>query len=41
MEHIHKIEYKYDDDLCGDVVLTHIEDNAKYIHELRRQKKYE
>lgn len=41
MKHIHKIEYEYDDDLCDDVALTHIEDSAKYIHDLRRQKKYE
>jgi len=41
MKYIHKIEYEYDDDLCDDVALTHIEDSAKYIHDLRRQKKYE
>jgi hypothetical protein len=41
MKHIHKIEYEYDDDLCDDVALTHIQDSAKYIHDLRRQKRYE
>jgi len=41
MQYIHKIEYEYDDDLCDDVALTHIEDSAKYIHDLRRQNRYE
>jgi hypothetical protein len=41
MQYIHKIEYEYDDDLCDNVALTHIEDSAKYIHDLRRQKRYE
>lgn len=34
LKHLHKIEYAYDD---GDVKpYSHIEDSAKYIHELRR-----
>ncbi len=41
MNHIVKIDYKYDEDLCDDVALTHIKDSAKYIHDLRRQKRYE
>ena len=41
MQYIHKIEYEYDDELCDDVALTHIEDSAKYIHDLRRKKRYE
>lgn len=41
MKHMSKIEYKYDDDLCDDVAYTHIEDSAKYIHDLRRQRRYE
>jgi len=41
MQYIHKIEYEYDDDLCDDVALTHIEDSAKYIHDLRRKNRYE
>jgi hypothetical protein len=40
MQYIHKIEYEYDD-LCDDVALTHIEDSAKYIHDLRRKNRYE
>ena len=41
MKHIRKIEYEYDDDLCDDVALTHIKDSAEYIHDLRRQIRYE
>ena len=38
LKHLHKIQHKYDNDLCDEVALTHIEDSAAYIHELRRQK---
>ena len=41
MQYIHKIEYEYDDNLCDEVALSHIEDSAKYIHDLRRKKRYE
>ena len=41
MKHIVKVDYEYDEELCDDVALTHIEDSAKYIHDLRRQKRYE
>jgi len=41
MQHIRKIEYNYDEDFCDNVALTHIEDSANYIHDLRRQKRYE
>lgn len=41
MKHLHKLEYEYDDDLCDEVALTHIEDSAKYVHDLRRKKTYE
>ncbi|HIP44424.1 MAG TPA: hypothetical protein EYG93_03705 [Sulfurospirillum arcachonense] len=40
-KYIRKIEYTYDEELCDDVALTHIENSAKYVHDLRRQKKYE
>ena len=38
LKHLHKIERDYDEDMCDDVALTHIEDSASYIHNLRRQK---
>jgi len=41
MQYIHKIKYEYDDDLCDDIALTHIENSATYIHNLRRKKLYE
>ena len=41
MKHIRKIEYTYDEELCDAVALTHIEDSAKYVHDLRRQNRYE
>lgn len=41
MKHIRKIEYKYDEELCDEAALTHIEDSAGYIHDLRRKKRYE
>ena len=41
MKHMNKIKYEYDDDLCDDVALTHIEDSGKYIHDLRKQKRDE
>jgi len=41
MKHIHKISYEYDESLCDEMALTHIEDSAKYVHNLRRIKRYE
>ncbi|DAB28938.1 MAG TPA: hypothetical protein CFH84_12250 [Sulfurimonas sp. UBA12504] len=41
MKHLHKIKYDYDEEFCDEVALTHIEDSAKYIHDLRRKRKYE
>ena len=38
LKHLHKIERDYDEEMCDDVALTHIEDSASYIHNLRRQK---
>ena len=38
LKYLHKIEREYDDEMCDDVALTHIEDSASYIHNLRRQK---
>lgn len=38
LKHLRKIERDYDDEMCDDVALTHIEDSASYIHNLRRQK---
>jgi len=38
LKHLHKIEREYDEDLCDDTALTHIEDSASYIHNLRRQR---
>ncbi len=40
-KHIVKINREYDENLCDNVALTHIQDSAKYVHELRRQKRYE
>ena len=41
MKYIHKIEYEYDDDedLSDVIPYSHIEDSAKYIHDLRREKR--
>jgi len=41
MQYIHKIEYEYDDneDLSDVIPYSHIEDSAKYIHDLRREKR--
>ena len=38
LKHLHKIEYAYDDgeDLSEVKPYSHIEDSAKYIHDLRR-----
>lgn len=41
MKHLHKISYEYDESLCDEVALTHIEDSARYVHNLRRIKRYE
>ena len=38
LKHLHKIEREYDEEMCDDVALTHIEDSASSIHNLRRQK---
>ncbi len=34
--HIKKISRKYDETLCKDKSLSHIEDSAEFIHNLRR-----
>ena len=41
MKYIHKIEYEYDDneDLSDVKPYSHIEDSAKYVHDLRREKR--
>ena len=39
LKHMRKITYEYDESMCDEVALTHIEDSAKYIHDLRRKKK--
>ena len=41
LKHLHTINYEYDEELCDDVALTHIEDSAKYVHDLRRRKRHE
>jgi len=38
LKHIHKIQRDYDEDMCDEVALTHIQDSANYIHDLRREK---
>ena len=38
LKHLRKIKREYDEEMCDDVALTHIEDSASYIHNLRRQK---
>ena len=38
LKHLHKITREYDNDLCDEVALTHIEDSATYIHNSRRQR---
>jgi len=38
LKHLHKIEHEYDEALCDEVALTHINDSATYVHNLRRQK---
>ena len=38
MKHIHKIVREYDESMCDDVALTHIQDSASYIHNMRRQR---
>ncbi len=37
-KHMHIIEKNIDTEQSDDVVLEHIEDSAKYIHNLRRQR---
>jgi len=38
-KHSHIITRKYDPALVDEVALTHIQDSAKYIHDLRREKR--
>ncbi len=38
LKHLHKISREFDEDLCDDTALTHIEDSAQYIHDLRRKR---
>ena len=39
LKHLHKIEREYDDEDLSDVKpFDHIEDSAKYIHDLRRRR---
>ncbi|PHS40059.1 MAG: hypothetical protein COB07_04905 [Sulfurovum sp.] len=39
LKHLHKIEVDFDDEDLSDVKLfDHIEDSAKYIHNLRKQR---
>mgnify|MGYP000507009844 CR=1 FL=1 len=39
LKHLHKIKYEYDNEDLSDIRLfDHIEDSAKYIHNLRRQR---
>jgi hypothetical protein len=37
LKHTHKRLIEYDEEMCDDVALTHIQDSASYIHDLRRQ----
>ena len=37
LNYLHKIEYDYDEALVDDVALTHIDDSATYVHDLRRK----
>ncbi len=40
MKHLTKLNYEYDKDLCDDVKpYSHIDDSAKYIHDLRRKRR--
>lgn len=39
LKHLHKIKREYNESMCDDVALTHIEDSAQYIHDLRRKKR--
>jgi len=41
MKHLHEIHYPYDEALCDDAALTHIEDSAQYVHDMRRKRRYE
>ena len=39
LKHLHKIKYEYDNEDLSDVKpYDHIEDSAKYIHNLRKQR---
>ncbi len=40
MKHLTKLNYEYDEDLCEGVKpYSHINDSAKYIHDLRRKRR--
>lgn len=41
MKHLHNIEYEYDEEFCDETAYSHIEDSAKYVHEMRRKRRYE
>lgn len=38
LKHLRKTVRDYDEEMCDDVALTHIEDSAKYIHDLRKKR---
>ena len=39
LKHLHKIKYEYDNEDLSDIrPFDHIEDSARYIHNLRRQR---
>jgi len=40
-KHLHTVKRSYEDKFCDDIALTHIEDSAQYIHNLRRKRNYE
>ena len=38
LNHLQKIEYDYNEELCDDTALTHIQNSAEFVHNLRRKK---
>jgi hypothetical protein len=38
LKHLHKSQIKFDESMCDEVALTHIQDSASYIHNMRRQR---
>ncbi len=38
LNYCHKISLSYNEELCSNIALTHIEDSASYVHNLRRKR---